>query len=488
MRQKKSKNEKFSIQKVGIYIRVSTEEQAREGYSISAQKHKLKSFCIAQDWDVADIYVDEGISAKNMERPELKRMLKDIQMSKIDCVLVYRLDRLTRSVFDLYKLLEIFDEHDCKFKSATEVYDTTTAMGRMFITIVAALAQWERENTGERISFGYAEKVRKGKYALNFRPFGYDLDLKTSELSINEKEASSVRLIYKKYIDGYGAGKIAKYLNDKGITTRDGNQWNDKTTMAILKNPLYVGSIRWRDFTANGRHEAIVSKEQFELTQQIIEERRASNPRRISSQYIFSGKIKCPSCGNSMSGSYTNPKLVSGEKKKYLYYRCRMKDVSRCKGARTISELALEDAFIDYMEKVDFERLTNQVAATYEYKNEPQEIDTKALEKELDKIERRKKKWQYAWTDDVMTYEDFKKRIDEANKEEALIKAQLDAETTEEQAPFGKNEIEAALKKIKMNWHYLDVLEKKNLVKSVVDRIYVRHDKHRVIIEGIDFN
>lgn len=123
--------------KTAIYIRVSTEEQVREGYSISAQTQRLKAFCISQNWEVENLYIDEGISAKNMERPALQKMIKAIEQGKVECVLVYRLDRLTRSVFDLYKMLETFDNYDCKFKSATEVYDTTSAMGRMFITIVA---------------------------------------------------------------------------------------------------------------------------------------------------------------------------------------------------------------------------------------------------------------------------------------------------------------------------------------------------------------
>ncbi|MEK3887488.1 recombinase family protein [Bacillus sp. FSL K6-3431] len=482
--------DKATIEKVGIYIRVSTEEQAKEGYSISAQKHKLKSFCIAQDWNVAGIYADEGISAKDMERPELKRMVKDIQSGIIDCVLVYRLDRLTRSVFDLYKLLEVFDAHDCKFKSATEVYDTTTAMGRMFITIVAALAQWERENMGERLSFGYAEKVRKGKYALNFRPFGYNLDLKTSKLNVKEDEAKTVKIMYQKYVDGFSSNKLCRYLNGKGITTRDGNTWNDKTVMDILKNPLYIGSIRWRDFVVEDTHEAIITKDQFKLVQHTIEERRGLEPQRVSSRYIFSGKIKCPSCGSPMTGCYTNPKMASGEKKKYLYYRCRKKSAGTCDGTRSISEFTLEDAFIKYIDKIEFEALTERVSASHELlqEDEPEKIDKEALEKELDKIVRRKKKWQYAWTDDVMTYEDFKKRTDEANKEESLIKEQLEVfEAVVEVEIFNKHEIEAMLKQVKENWYSLESEEKKNLVNTVIDQIYVAHDQDRVFVESIDF-
>ncbi len=179
--------------RVAIYIRVSTEDQAREGYSIQAQKNKLEAYCVSQGWDIVGLYVDDGYSAKDLERPEMKRMLAHIEQGLIDCVLVYRLDRLTRSVLDLYKLLEIFERHNCKFKSATEVYDTTTAMGRMFITIVAAMAQWERENLAERVRMGMQEKARQGKWVINVAPYGYDIDRSTDTLVINQQEAVIVR-------------------------------------------------------------------------------------------------------------------------------------------------------------------------------------------------------------------------------------------------------------------------------------------------------
>src|SRR5690606_12605563 len=115
--------------KTAIYIRVSTEEQAKEGYSISAQLKKLKSFCISQNWEVVDVYADEGVSAKDTNRPELQRMIQDIKNGKINGVLVYRLDRVRRAVLRVYRLLEVFEKYGCKFKSATEVYDTTTAIG-----------------------------------------------------------------------------------------------------------------------------------------------------------------------------------------------------------------------------------------------------------------------------------------------------------------------------------------------------------------------
>ncbi|PLR84626.1 recombinase family protein [Bacillus canaveralius] len=478
--------------RAAIYIRVSTEEQAKEGYSISGQKKRLKAFCIAQDWEVAGLYADEGISAKDMNRPQLQQMIKDIKAGKIDCVLVYRLDRLTRSVLDLYKLLEIFEKHDCKFKSATEVYDTTTAMGRMFITIVAALAQWERENMGERISFGYAEKVRQGKYALNFRPIGYDLNLKTGKLTIKEDEAKVVRLIYSLYLQGLGANRVARHLNEQNITTKAGNKWTDITIMDILKNPLYTGAIRWQDFVVENTHEAIIYKESFELVQTTIESRKSKEPRSVSSGYIFSGKLKCRNCGYPMVGYYTYGKLASGEKVKYKQYRCMRKKTGECKGHRSVSERHLEAAFIDYLGRVDFSEAIQQAAATSEQivnKEQPtSEIDEAALQKELDKLDRRKKKWQYAWSDDLMTYEDFKKRMDETNKEEQAIKAQLESKSIpEDNTAFNRDEIIAALKNIRKNWSALEPLEKKNLVNSIIEQVHIGYEGKQLYIESIDF-
>lgn len=475
--------------KTAIYIRVSTEEQAKEGYSISAQKQKLKAFCVAQDWDVVGIYADEGISAKDTKRPQLQQMIRDVESGLVECVLVYRLDRLTRSVLDLYKLLEIFDKNDCKFKSATEVYDTTTAMGRMFITIVAALAQWERENMGERISFGFAEKVRQGKYALNFRPIGYDLDLKTGKLTINDDEASLIRLIFKLYLEGYSANRLCRYLNERNILTKAGNAWNDKPLMQILKNPLYRGAIRWRDMVIENTHEPIISDEMFQEVQDTIKSRFDNSPRRVNSPYIFSGKIRCSFCGNAMTGYYVDAKLASGEKVRYSQYRCLKKKTGECKGSRSLSERQLEDAFVHYLESQDYSDVLDQAADTSDKPKTDHSDRILRIEKQLEKIDKRKKKWQYAWADDdTMSYEDFKKRMSEANQEEEKLQKELgELSSNEEELEFNKEEIIEALNNIKENWNNLEVPEKKNIVSSIVHRIHYSFENKKICINSIDF-
>lgn len=473
--------------KTAIYIRVSTEEQVKEGYSIAGQKQKLKAFCISQGWEVAGLYPDEGISAKDTNRPQLQRMIQDIKEDKIDCVLVYRLDRLTRSVFDLYKLLEVFEQHDCKFKSATEVYDTTTAMGRMFITIVAALAQWERENMGERISFGYVEKARQGKYPHPFPPFGYDLNKEESKLYINPVEAKTIRLIYDLY-QKMGMNQVAKYLNDRDIRTKKGNQWSDNTIMKALRNRVYCGDVEWLGEINENTHDPIIDKEQWQYTQELIKQRTGKPPRSVSSRYIFSGKLKCPSCGRNMTGGYTTYKN-KGETTLYMQYRCRFKRHNRCSGSRNVSESKLEQSFIDYLENISYNDLYDEVAATTEkdLNKQDDQMDVEALQKQLDKIERRKKKWQYAWSEDIMSLEDFKQRMNEANKEEMAIKEELAQNEDTEVEQISKDEIIAILKDIRKNWDALEQQEKKNLINQVVKQIHYKHDGNKVLITHIDF-
>lgn len=241
---------------VGIYVRVSTEEQAKEGFSISAQREKLKAFCKVQDWNEYRFYVDEGISAKDMNRPQLQLMLDHIKKGVVDVVLVYRLDRLTRSIIDLYKLLDIFDNNNCKFKSATEMYDTTTATGRMFISLVALMAQWERENLGERVRMGQIEKARQGKYSAK-APFGFDKD-KNDKLVINEDEKQIVDDMVEKIKQGYSIRQLADYLDNSGFPPIRGYKWHIASILTILKNPALYGATKWRDEIIENTHEGIL--------------------------------------------------------------------------------------------------------------------------------------------------------------------------------------------------------------------------------------
>ena len=185
--------------KTGIYIRVSTEEQAKEGFSIKAQKEKLTTYSKLNNWNNITYYIDDGLSGKNInERPNIIKLINDVKNRNINNVLVYKLDRLTRSVKDLINLIEIFEINNCSFNSITEKLDTSTAVGRMFIKIIGTFAEFERENLAERISLGYEQKTKEGNYTNTNGVYGYDYIKGT--LVINELEKELVNRIYNLYL------------------------------------------------------------------------------------------------------------------------------------------------------------------------------------------------------------------------------------------------------------------------------------------------
>lgn len=481
-----------------IYIRVSTQEQADEGFSISAQKQRLMAFAQSQDWDVVGLYPDEGRSAKDTERPELQRMLTDIRNGLIDVVLVYKLDRLTRSVLDLYKLLNIFEKHGCKFKSATEVYDTTTAIGRLFLTLVAALAQWERENLAERVRMGMREKVRQGNYISNRPPLGYDRV--NGKLIINDVEAELVKKIFDMYLDGMGYNKIATLLAEKKIRTKRTNNfnWHQITISFMISNPIYIGKVRWgirrnkEDyFTADDPSLRILSDEIFDRAQSVRKARSHFEGRAATSTYIFSGILQCAECGGSMSGKLTNQGLYEN---KYLNhsYKCENKKYHKCTMS-TISERILEYNFVQYIKNMD---IKNQIAAASDEikkSDSGEQKKIKRLKKELEAINNRRKKWQYAWSNEMIEDEDFTTRMSEEKDKEESIIGQLDGLANHQDKVVTSKDAIEQLSGYIHQWDELDVPEKKQLLQILVKKIVVQHHhaKHyndRVEIKEIVFN
>lgn len=284
---------KAAMKRVAIYIRVSTARQDQEGYSIPMQKDRLIAYCKAKGWVVAGVFIDPGHSGSSLERPGMEALMAGVEAGEFDVVLVYKLDRLSRSQKDtLYLIEDVFMANDTDFVSMQESFDTTTIYGRAMVGILSVFAQMERETIAERTLLGRTGRAEEGLWhGGGTDPIGYDyID---GELVINETEANQIRTIYRMYADGYSVTEITRRM--EGCTTKHGDWSHTSTVGNVLDNPLYAGTVHFDGVLAKGKHEAIVSKK----TDLKVKARRA-RLRRVEnsgdSNYLLTGLIYCEKC------------------------------------------------------------------------------------------------------------------------------------------------------------------------------------------------
>lgn len=436
---------------VGIYIRVSTQEQAQEGYSIPAQKERLTAYCKAQGWNDYKFYIDDGRSGRDMERPKLKLLLDHVKQGKIKLLLVYRLDRFTRSVKDLHKMLELLNEYGCGFKSATEVYDTTTAMGRLFITIVAALAEWETDNMSERISMALEEKVSSGEHVGGI-PYSFDRTEDEKLVANPERSAVTLKMI-EKIEAGWSVRQVANYL-----TKVDNKEWYTNTIIRILRNPVLYGSTRWNDKVYENTHEGIISKDRFVKLQQILDDRSLHPRRDVKSIYLFQGTIVCPDCNHTLSVNRFIHKNKDGSEHVGAVYRC-LKCIKAGKKAKYIGERRFLNGLYEYMKNVTFDDI------------ELPEVDDdrEKLTVQLKQIEKKREKYQRAWASDLISDKEFEKLMNETKE----VYEDLKKEISEHEAPatLDIDELKKIVMTFNQNFKLLSQEEKRTFISSFIRRI-----------------
>lgn len=305
------------VRRVAIYVRVSTIEQAREGYSIQEQIKRLKKYCEAMGWVVVKIYIDAGESGGDLKRPALKDLIKEI--NDYDTVLVYKLDRLSRSQKDtLYLIEDVFLANNVDFVSMTESFDTSTSFGRAMVGILAVFAQLERENIKERVAVGKQARAELGKFhGSKWVAIGYDyID---GELKINEYEKMQVLRIYEMFLAGNSITAIVKHLNNAGMKHKYGD-WAHRTVKGVLKSKTYLGLLKHRDKWFDGQHTAIVSEEEWKKVNERLEERAKNLNYANTYTAALGGLCTCGHCG----GRYTRRmgyRIKNTGEPKY-YYTC----------------------------------------------------------------------------------------------------------------------------------------------------------------------
>lgn len=247
--------------RAALYTRVSTEEQANEGYSLDAQMRRLEAYCEYENWQIAGRYREEGESGRNANRPEYRRMMSE--KDGWDVVLVLKMDRIHRNSKNFALMMDEFERSKKDFCSVQEQFDTSNAMGRFVRDILQRVAQLESEQIGERVRFGMEHKA---KYGMGFlgsgHPYGYTYSF--GKLEVVKDEMYTVRAIYNLYSKGKSMEAIADSLNDASIPAKKGGKWNKQSVFNILHNPLYAGYVRWDGNVRLGEHCAIIDPEQYE--------------------------------------------------------------------------------------------------------------------------------------------------------------------------------------------------------------------------------
>ncbi len=439
--------------KTALYIRVSTDAQYEEGYSVDAQKEKLQQYCKLKDITDYEFYIDGGWSGSNIERPEMKRLIGDIESKQVKAVIVYKLDRLSRSQKDTIFLLEdVFNPNNCNFISLQENFDTTTPYGKAMIGILSVFAQLERENIRERTRMGMYERVKSGLWMGGGRiPFGYDYDSNRDILVPNE-HAEDVRQIFQLYLQGYSTTQLAKMFDvasDKHITN-------------ILDRVTYLGKIHFRGEVIDGQHEAIIDEDTWQRVRHEREKRSTKNA--VTSSYLLTGIIYCGKCGARM-------RYQKWGKNGLKIYCCSQQhsrpefvidpDCDNLKNdACDIEDAVLKDLFNYAGQNKCLERKVNTKTSA-----------VKILQQKYDNISVKLKRLYnlYASNGDSLLLE----TINDTKDELTNVSKQIESEKKLSQVVIDLDEKSRIIDTLEEAWDTMSVKDKQKAIRTCIDRIEI---------------
>lgn len=429
----------ITTNKVAIYVRVSTTNQAEEGYSIEEQKDKLSSYCNIKDWSIYNIYTDGGFSGSNTERPALEQLVKDAKKKLFDTVLVYKLDRLSRSQKDtLYLIEDVFIENKIDFVSLLENFDTSTPFGKAVVGILSVFAQLEREQIKERMQLGKLGRAKSGKSMMWARTsYGYDYHRETGTVTINPVQSLAIKFIFEQYLSGRSITKLRDDLNDKYPKEID---WNYRAVRMILANPVYCGYNQYKGQVYPGNHEPIITEEDFNKTQEELKIRQNTaaekfNPRPFQAKYMLSGIAQCGYCGAPLT-------ITLGTKRKdgsrNIRYQCKNRFPRTTRGVTTYNDNKKCNSH--FYEKADVEenvlhqisKLQNDTSYLDELfsSTEDNGIDRDSYQKQIEELTAKLSRLNDLYIDDRITLEELQRR----SAEFTLMRGMLEAELENDQA------------------------------------------------------
>lgn len=417
---------------VALYVRVSTAEQAKEGYSIDEQTARLKKYCEAHGRTDYAVYTDAGMSGANMQRAGLQSMISDARAGKLEKVIVYKLDRLSRSQKDTLWLIEdAFMANGVDFESMTERFDTGTSFGRAMVGMLAVFAQLEREQIKERMKLGREGRAKSGKYHCGGKkPTGYDI--KDGAIYINEYEALQIREAFERFAGGESLRAIVRSFNEKGYTTKHGS-WREGLLLNIIGNPLYMGKIRSNGVIYDGVHEPIISEDLYLRAQA---QRRGSTKSKKGDSWrannmLLGGRVFCKRCGARYCAF-----CLRSNGKNYGYYACYSTRLStphmirdpNCNNQR-YSAKELDGIIMAEIKRLEID--TDYMSQLISQNKAQHEADKKcdAIKAEIEKVAGQKERLIDLYAVGDIDKKAVTQRLVALNQRETDLRAQLQAKT-----------------------------------------------------------
>ena len=471
------------IKSAGIYIRVSTFDQAREGFSLREQEERLKEFCKFKRYNIYKVYQDAGISAKNDKRPAYQEMIEDVKKGNINVIVALKLDRLTRSVYDIEKLMKFVNDYECDIDCMADESNTTTSNGRMVMRIMTSVSQNEIEKCSERTKFGMAGAIKNG-HIPNRTGLGFKRENK--KLVPDPLTKDIIVRIFDLYLEGKSHQAIANIYNKEKVLGK--TNWYDSTIQKILSNELYKGDYVNGKRTKHPTYyenviEPIVSKEKWESCQ--YQKLRNARHYERTATYLFTNKLKCSKCGNFLGGHATTK--TNG--KKYYYYKC-----NTCK--TYFNEIDIEKELKAFMlELAKQDDLINNyytpfIKSKLEDKTEDYKKEIKDLDKQLDRIKT-------AYIKGVVKLEDFDKEIKHIEYQKSDLEKRQKEQKQYELLSFTLNDllIIQDMQEIEFytnpdvlnNWSNKSKEEKQKLIGKYIDNITIEKKNNKFEISNIEF-
>jgi len=489
-------NDKAKTVRCAVYTRKSHEEGLEQEFnSLDAQREACEAYIASQKhegWAALPCrYDDGGFTGGNMDRPGLKALLADIEAGLVDVVLVYKVDRLSRSLMDFSKLVSLFETHDVAFVSVTQRFDTTSSMGRLTLNILLSFAQFERELCGERIRDKIASAKRKGKYVGGRPLLGYDVDREKMRLVVNDTEAQLVRHIFDRFCRLGSCMLVAKQLNRQGHrmkawTSRKGKPmgggtWRKTDVHHLLTNRRLLGEVVHRDQVYPGEHEAIVDRKVWDRVQRILAENRTSraNRTRRKTAAILKGLLRCGCCDAAMAPTYTTRRG-----KRYHYYVCHAaakKGYDTCE-VKSLPAGQIEGAVFTYLREIFAD--PEMVARTFRATRAEAARQRRSLVRQKVRLEKRLSELRKAIgrlvrATDGKAEGALSAELQALNDEYSEVEQQaqrIDAQLDRQEDLPAERDVAEALRTIEPLWAELFPAEKERIARLLVETVTVHPD------------